>query len=131
MRLELARLGKVADFGWIGRSRKLEGASVAYFGSGYSLSSRYCATVGALLLGGDGGRAADMRRPTALVLLSILELSAVAGGYSVKEPAMATEPKRHEPDIPEQKPDIQPEPTPQEIPQNKDVPEKQTPPMQI
>ena len=37
---------------------------------------------------------------------------------------MATEPKRQEPDIPPQKPDIQPEPRPEEIPQNKDVPEK-------
>jgi hypothetical protein len=44
---------------------------------------------------------------------------------------MASEPKRQEPDIPPQKPDIQPEPTPQEIPQNKDAPEKQTPPMQL
>ena len=44
---------------------------------------------------------------------------------------MAIEPKRDEPDIPQQKPDIQSEPTPQEIPQNKDVPEKQTPPMQL
>jgi hypothetical protein len=44
---------------------------------------------------------------------------------------MASEPKRQEPDIPPQKPDIQPEPTPQEIPQDKDVPEKQSPPMQL
>jgi hypothetical protein len=44
---------------------------------------------------------------------------------------MATEPKRHEPDIPQQKPDIQPEPTPQEIPENEDVSEKQIPPMQL
>ena len=61
----------------------------------------------------------------------MVELSAVAGGYSVKEPVMAIEPKRQEPDIPPRKPDIQPEPTPQEIPQNKDAPEKQTPPMQL
>jgi hypothetical protein len=39
-----------------------------------------------------------MRQPTALVLLSILELSGVAKTYSVKDPVMATEPKRHEPD---------------------------------
>ena len=44
---------------------------------------------------------------------------------------MATEPKRQEPDIPAQKPDIQPEATPEEIPQDKDVPEKQSPPMQL
>jgi hypothetical protein len=30
---------------------------------------------------------------------------------------MATEPKRQEPNIPPQKPDIQPEPRPEEIPQ--------------
>jgi hypothetical protein len=29
------------------------------------------------------------------------------------------------------KPDIQPEPRPEEIPQNKDVPEKESPPMQL
>jgi hypothetical protein len=44
---------------------------------------------------------------------------------------MATEPKRREPDIPLQKPDIQPEPRPEEIPQNKGVPEKEAPPMQL
>jgi hypothetical protein len=49
----------------------------------------------------------------------------------VKESVMASEPKRQKPDIPPQKPDIQPEPTPQEIPQDKDVPEKQSPPMQL
>ena len=37
---------------------------------------------------------------------------------------MATEPKRKEPDIPPQKPDIQPEPRPEEIPQDKNFPEK-------
>jgi hypothetical protein len=79
----------------------------------------------------DGGRAANMRRPTAFVLLSILELSGVAKTYSVKESVMATEPKRPEPNIAPQKPDIQPEPTPQEIPQDKNVPEKQSPPMQL
>jgi hypothetical protein len=61
----------------------------------------------------------------------MLELSGVVKTYLVKEPAMATEPKRHDPDIPQQKPDIQPEPTPREIPQNKDVPETQAPPMQL
>ena len=40
---------------------------------------------------------------------------------------MATEPKRREPDIPAQKPDIQPEPRPEEIPRDKDVPEKEAP----
>ena len=39
---------------------------------------------------------------------------------------MATEPKRQEPDIPTQKPDIQPEPRPVEIPQQ-DVPEEEAP----
>jgi hypothetical protein len=61
----------------------------------------------------------------------MVELSSIASTYSVKEPAMAIEPKRHEPDIPQQKADIQPEPTPQEIPQDKDVPAKQSPPMQL
>jgi hypothetical protein len=40
---------------------------------------------------------------------------------------MATEPKRPEPDIPPQKPDVQPEPRPQEIPPDIDVPEKEAP----
>jgi hypothetical protein len=64
---------------------------------------------------------------------SIVHTGTVEGREDLfgKGPAMAIEPKRHEPDIPQQKPDIQPEPTPQEIPQNKDVPEKQTPPMQL
>jgi hypothetical protein len=44
---------------------------------------------------------------------------------------MATEPKKQEPDIPPKQPDIQPEPRPEEIPQDKDVPEKETPPMQL
>jgi hypothetical protein len=44
---------------------------------------------------------------------------------------MTTDPKREQPDIPAQKPDIQPEPRPAEIPQNKDVPEKDSPPMQL
>ena len=37
---------------------------------------------------------------------------------------MAAEPKRQQPDIPPQKPDIQPEPRPVEIPQDKNFPEK-------
>ena len=37
---------------------------------------------------------------------------------------MANEPKIQEPDIPAKQPDIQPEPKPQEIPPDKDVPEK-------
>ena len=40
---------------------------------------------------------------------------------------MANEPKRQEPDIPPPKPDIQPEPKPEEIPQHEDVPEKESP----
>jgi hypothetical protein len=42
---------------------------------------------------------------------------------------MVTEPKRSEPDIPPQKPDIQPESSPEEIPQDKNFPEKESPPM--
>jgi hypothetical protein len=48
-----------------------------------------------------------------------------------KELVMTTEPKRQQPDIPPQKPDIQPEPRPEEIPQDKDIPEKESPPMQL
>jgi hypothetical protein len=44
---------------------------------------------------------------------------------------MATEPKRQEPDIPSQKPDIQPEPRPEEIPQDTNFPEKESPPAQL
>jgi hypothetical protein len=51
--------------------------------------------------------------------------------YLQKEAPMATEPKKQEPDIPPKQPDIQPEPRPEEIPQDKDVPEKETPPMQL
>ena len=61
--------------------------------------------------------------------LAAVELSPVAGTCAVKEPFMANEPKRQGPNIPPQKPDILPEPTPQEIPQYKDVPEKEAPPM--
>jgi hypothetical protein len=55
------------------------------------------------------------------------EQSFAAGAYIRKESPMATEPKRREPDIPAEKPDIQPEPRPEEIPQDKDVPEKEAP----
>ena len=44
---------------------------------------------------------------------------------------MGPEPRKHEPDIPPQKPDIEPEPRPEEIPQDKDVPEKESPPMRL
>jgi hypothetical protein len=44
---------------------------------------------------------------------------------------MPTEPKRQEPNIPPQKPDIQPEPRPEEIPQNKDIPETESSPMRF
>ncbi len=44
---------------------------------------------------------------------------------------MANEPKKKQPDIPEPNPDIQPEPRPEEIPQDKDIPEKESPPMQV
>jgi hypothetical protein len=40
-------------------------------------------------------------------------------------------PKRQEPDIPPKKPDIQPEPRPEEIPQDKDLPEQEVRPMQV
>src|ERR1700721_30088 len=51
----------------------------------------------------------------------------VVGTCPTKETVMGTEPKRQEPDIPAQKPDIQPEPRPEEIPQNTDVPQKESP----
>ena len=41
------------------------------------------------------------------------------------------EPTKKPPDVSPQKPDIQPEPRPEEIPQDKDVPEKESPPMQL
>ena len=41
---------------------------------------------------------------------------------------MANEPKIREPDIHAKQPDIKPDPKPQEIPQDKDVPEKDLPP---
>jgi hypothetical protein len=44
---------------------------------------------------------------------------------------MATEPKRKEPEIKPPRPDIQPERTPAEIPQDKDAPEKEVPPTQF
>jgi hypothetical protein len=43
---------------------------------------------------------------------------------------MENEPTKQRPDIPPKQPDIQPEPRPEEIPQDKDMPEKETPPMQ-
>ncbi len=55
----------------------------------------------------------------------------VAITYSRKESVMSAQPKRQEPEIPPKKPDIQPEPRPEEIPQNKDVPERQSPPMRV
>jgi hypothetical protein len=70
-------------------------------------------------------------RPTADIKASLAEPSPVAGTYPAKELVMAAEPKRQEPDIPPQKPDIQPEPRPEEIPQDKNFPEKQSPPMQL
>lgn len=59
-----------------------------------------------------------------------MEPSPVAGTCAVKDPIMA-EPKIREPDAPAKKPDIQPEPRPEEIPQDKDVPEKESPPVQV
>jgi hypothetical protein len=47
------------------------------------------------------------------------------------ESVMAPEPEKRQPDIPPQKPDIQPEPRPEEIPQDKNLPEKDSPPMQL
>jgi hypothetical protein len=47
------------------------------------------------------------------------------------EGADMPEPIKKQPDIPPKKPDIQPEPRPEEIPQDKDLPEKESPPMQV
>jgi hypothetical protein len=47
------------------------------------------------------------------------------------EAVMSPEPEKREPDIPPQKPDIQPEPRPQEVPQDKDMPEKESPPLLV
>jgi hypothetical protein len=47
------------------------------------------------------------------------------------ESIMAPDPIKQEPNIPPQKPDIQPEPRPVEIPQDKNLPEKEAPPMQL
>jgi hypothetical protein len=44
---------------------------------------------------------------------------------------MATEPKRKEPEIKPPRPDVQPERTPSEIPQDKDTSEKEMPPTQF
>jgi hypothetical protein len=40
-------------------------------------------------------------------------------------------PKRKEPDIPEPQPDIKPDPRPEEIPQDNDLHEKESPPVQL
>jgi hypothetical protein len=48
-----------------------------------------------------------------------------------KELTVPIEPTKKEPDVPPKKPDIQPEPRPEEIPQDKDVPERESPPMQL
>jgi hypothetical protein len=44
---------------------------------------------------------------------------------------MATEPKRKEPEIKPPRPDVQPERTPSETPQDKDTSEKEMPPTQF
>jgi hypothetical protein len=49
---------------------------------------------------------------------------------SERSDLMPNEPKKREPDIPPRQPDIQPEARPQEIPQDKDMPEKDSPPLQ-
>jgi hypothetical protein len=46
---------------------------------------------------------------------------------STVEVMMANEPKRQEPEIMPPRPDVQPERTPTEIPQDKDAPEKDAP----
>jgi len=48
-----------------------------------------------------------------------------------KELTVPVEPIKKKPDVPAKKPDIQPEPRPEEIPQDKDIPEKESPPMQL
>jgi hypothetical protein len=52
-------------------------------------------------------------------------------GRAKKELTVPVEPTKKEPDVPPQKPDIQPEPRPEEIPQDKDIPEKESPPVQL
>ena len=59
--------------------------------------------------------------------LGAVEQSVAADTWPLKESRMPTDPKKQEPDIPAQKPDILPEPRPEEIPQQ-DVPEKEAPP---
>ena len=55
----------------------------------------------------------------------------------IKEQIMAPTPKKPQPDIPQppdiqpEKPDIQREPRPEEIPPAPDVPEKESPPMSV
>jgi hypothetical protein len=84
-----------------------------------------------MLLGEPPQTLFQQDRPIAEIQASSVEPSPEAGTCSAKESEMATEPKRKEPDIPPQKPDIQPEPRPEEIPQDKNFPEKESPPMQL
>jgi hypothetical protein len=65
------------------------------------------------------------------IKISSGEPSLIAGTCLTKEKAMAADPTKQTPDIPPLKPDIQPEPRPEEIPQDKNVPEKESPPMQL
>jgi hypothetical protein len=44
---------------------------------------------------------------------------------------MAIEPQKKEPEVRPPQPDVQPDRTPREIPQDKDIPEKEMPPMQL
>jgi hypothetical protein len=44
---------------------------------------------------------------------------------------MAIEPQKKEPEIEPPQPDVQPNRAPREIPQDKDIPEKEMPPMQL
>jgi hypothetical protein len=60
-----------------------------------------------------------------------VEQPIITHDYSRKELPMPNEPKRPEPDIPAKKPDIQPEPMPEEMPPDKNTPEKEAPPMQL
>jgi hypothetical protein len=62
---------------------------------------------------------------------TLMERSFLSDTCTVEGATMASEPKRPEPDIPAKKPDIQPEPRPEEIPQDKNPPEKEAPPMQL
>jgi hypothetical protein len=44
---------------------------------------------------------------------------------------MAIEPQKNEPEVQPPQPDVQPDRTPREIPQDKDIPEKKMPPRQL